>query len=69
MAFHVNERGTKNIGVYDPSTLRSPFAAYDPFRRNAAIATTMGVAAPDLLAAQQDPYSQNEVRKFMRQGR
>jgi hypothetical protein len=68
-AFHVNERGTKNIGVYDPSTLRSPFAAYDPFRRNAAIATTMGVAAPDLLAAQQDPYSQNEMRKFMRQGR
>tara|TARA_R110000868_G_scaffold275529_1_gene535237 strand:- start:10 stop:1494 length:1485 start_codon:yes stop_codon:yes gene_type:complete len=68
-AFHVNERGTKNIGVYDPSTLRSPFAAFDPFRRNAAIATTMGVAAPDLLASQQDSYSQNEMRKFMRQGR
>jgi hypothetical protein len=32
----------------------------------------MGVAAPDLLAAeqaQQDAYTQNEMRKFMRQGR
>ena len=51
-AFHVNERGTKNIGVYDPSSLRSPFAAYDPFRKDVATATAMGVALPDLLAAE-----------------
>ena len=53
----------------NPENERSRFAAFDPFRRNAAIATTMGVAAPDLLASQQDSYSQNEMRKFMRQGR
>jgi len=51
-AFHVNERGTKNIGIYDPSTLRSPFAAFDPFRKDVATATAMGVALPDLLAAE-----------------
>ena len=33
-----------------PEQVRSRFAAYDPFRRNAAIAAAMGVAAPDLLA-------------------
>jgi hypothetical protein len=31
-------------------TDRSKFAAFDPFRRTAAIAAAMGVAAPDLLA-------------------
>jgi len=30
--------------------VRSRFAAFDPFRRNAAVAAAMGVAAPDLLA-------------------
>jgi len=59
-AFHVNERGTKNIGVYDPSSLRSPFAAYDPFRKDVATATAMGVALPDLLAAEkQDKQKKN----------
>jgi hypothetical protein len=33
-----------------PENVRSRFAAFDPFRRNAAIAAAMGVAAPDLLA-------------------
>ena len=33
-----------------PQNVRSRFAAFDPFRRTAAIAATMGVAAPDLLA-------------------
>jgi hypothetical protein len=54
---------------FSPDQIRSRFAAFDPFRRTAAIAGAMGVAAPDLMAAQQDPYSQNEMRKFMRQGR
>ena len=59
--------------IVPPENIRSRFAAFDPFRRTAAIAATMGVAAPDLLAAeqqaQQDAYTQNEMRKFMRQGR
>lgn len=33
---------------------RSRFAAFDPFRRNAAIAAAMGVAAPDLLAKEKN---------------
>lgn len=33
-----------------PDSLRSTFAAFDPFRRTAATAAAMGVAAPDLLA-------------------
>lgn len=34
----------------NPDNLRSRFAAFDPFRKTAATATAMGVAAPDLLA-------------------
>lgn len=34
------------------NVLRSRFAAFDPWRRNALIAASMGVAAPDLLAAE-----------------
>ena len=55
--------------VFSPDQIRSRFAAFDPLRKTAATATAAGLAAPDLLAAQQDPYSQNEMRKFMRQGR
>ena len=36
----------------NPDNIRSRFAAFDPWRRNAAIAAAMGVAAPDLLAAE-----------------
>lgn len=36
--------------IVPPENLRSRFAAFDPFRRNAAIAAAMGVAAPNLLA-------------------
>ena len=40
-----------DVGVmFSPEQIRSRFAAYDPLRRNAAIAAAMGVAAPDLLA-------------------
>jgi len=34
----------------NPDNLRSRFAAFDPFRKTAATAAAMGVAAPDLLA-------------------
>ena len=39
------------IAVFDPETVRSKFAAFDPFRKDIATAKTMGVAAPDMLAA------------------
>ena len=53
--------------IVPPDNIRSRFAAYDPFRRNAAIAAAMGVAAPDLLSAQtkQQP-SQNSLNSFIR---
>jgi hypothetical protein len=37
--------------TFDPAQIRSRFAAFDPFRKDVATATAMGVAAPDLLAA------------------
>jgi len=49
-AFYNREQGVKNIGIYNPDNIRSRFAAFDPFRRNAALAAALGVAAPDLLA-------------------
>lgn len=57
--------------VFDPDQVRSRFAAFDPLRKTVATAAAAGLAAPDLLAAQpgQDAYNQNEMRKFMRQGR
>ena len=42
-----------DVGVmFSPDQIRSRFAAFDPFRRDAAIAAAMGVAAPNLLAAE-----------------
>lgn len=38
--------------IVPPENIRSRFAAFDPFRRNAAIAAAMGVAAPNLLASE-----------------
>jgi hypothetical protein len=39
----------------NPDLIRSRFAAFDPFRKSAATAATMGVAAPNLLAQERDP--------------
>lgn len=50
--------------IVPPENIRSRFAAFDPFRRSSAIAATMGAAAPDLLAAQQD----EEMRKLQQLG-
>jgi len=36
--------------IVPPENIRSRFAAFDPFRKTAATAAAMGVAAPDLLA-------------------
>ena len=45
--------GTEQV-TFNPDDIRSINAAFDPFRRNAAIATATGALAPDLLAAQED---------------
>ena len=47
--------------IVPPENIRSRFAAFDPFRRSAAIAATMGVAAPDLLAS---PIDEEELRRL-----
>lgn len=47
-----NSQRSTVTAVQDADMLRSRFAAFDPFRRTAAIAAAMGVAAPDLLANQ-----------------
>jgi hypothetical protein len=44
--------------------LRSRFAAFDPWRKTAATAATMGVAAPDLLAQEAPPMSREDI-EFM----
>ena len=44
--------GTQHTVAMNPDNIRVPSAAFDPFRRTAAIAAAMGVAAPDLLAAE-----------------
>lgn len=46
----VIEPGYPQSAFYNPDQLRSRFAAFDPFRKTAATAAAMGVAAPDLLA-------------------
>ena len=48
---YVDDRGVGTVYVmHDPDRIRSPFAAGDPRRRNAAVAAATGMAAPDLLA-------------------
>jgi len=42
--------GGTEFSVLEPDRIRSRFAAFDPFRKTAATAAAMGVAAPDLLA-------------------
>jgi hypothetical protein len=52
-------RSTVTEMVLDPNeNVRSRFAAFDPWRRNAAIAAAMGVAAPNLMA-----QDKNQLRK------
>jgi hypothetical protein len=53
------------LATSDPSRFRSRFAAFDPFRRTAATAALYGVAAPDLLAAQQEQPTEEQM-KYLR---
>ena len=52
---YINDVEAKGVTSYivPPENLRSQFAAFDPWRRNAAIATAMGLLAPDLLAKEE----------------
>ena len=45
--------GMENV-TFNPEDIRSRFAAFDPWRRNAAIAALTGTAAPDLMAGEND---------------
>jgi len=47
---------------FKPEQIRSRFAAFDPFRKDVATATAMGVALPDLLAAElpEDELKRNQ---------
>jgi hypothetical protein len=57
-------RNTVTEMVLNPAeNVRSRFAAFDPFRRTAATAAAFGVAAPDLLAAEQQD-DLNKMRKL-----
>ena len=50
-----------DVGVmFSPDQIRSRFAAFDPFRRDAAIAAAMGVAAPNLLAAEPEKKKEEQ---------
>jgi hypothetical protein len=50
------DKSINEIAIIDPAQIRSRFAAYDPFRRDVATATAMGVALPDLLAQPVNQY-------------
>jgi len=50
-----NMSGLESV-ITDPSNVRSRFASYDPFRKDVATATAMGVALPDLLAQPVNQY-------------
>lgn len=50
---------SKSTAHLEPSLIRSRFAAFDPFRKDIATATAMGVALPDLLAAEPTPQNQS----------
>jgi hypothetical protein len=53
-----NANDGKFLIPWDADQVRSRFAAFDPFRKTAATAAAMGVAAPDLLAQEQSSEMQ-----------
>jgi hypothetical protein len=57
--------GVKNdvLIPFAPEQLRSRFAAFDPFRRDAATAAAFGVAAPDLLAKEKTEEPPKKKKK------
>ena len=62
--------GTQHTVAMNPDNIRSRFAAFDPYRKSAAIAAAMGVAAPDLMADEkQKPAKKNIVPPVKKQGK
>ena len=55
------DKSVNEIAIIDPDQIRSRFAAFDPFRKTAATAAAMGVAAPDLLAQEQPVITQQQI--------
>jgi hypothetical protein len=47
--------------LVSPENIRSRFAAFDPWRKDAATAAAFGVAAPDLLAKEREKATGGEV--------
>jgi hypothetical protein len=50
----------------NPDNVRSRFAAFDPWRKDAATAAAFGVAAPDLLAQEQEPEKELTIEEFLK---
>jgi hypothetical protein len=53
--------------IWDPDLIRSREAAFDPWRKDAATAAAFGVAAPDLLAKEQEPEDRLTIDEFLKQ--
>jgi len=64
MTFNPGQTEEQYKVIFDPSNIRSRFAAFDPFRKDVATATAMGVALPDLLAAEKED-KQNKLSKAL----
>jgi hypothetical protein len=56
----------EHIISLNPDNVRSRFAAFDPFRKDAATAAAFGVAAPDLLAQEQEPEKELTIDEFLK---
>jgi hypothetical protein len=66
---YVNEvEGKGDVSyIVPPDNIRSRFAAFDPWRRDAATAAAFGVAAPDLLAKEQEkPEDRLTIEQFLK---
>lgn len=67
LAYHnmIEGDGGKSMMFVDPDRIRSRFAAFDPWRRNAAIASAMGTLAPDLLAQEREDIPRRPMSDLM----
>jgi hypothetical protein len=56
----------EHIISLNPDNVRSRFAAFDPWRKDAATAAAFGVVAPDLLAQEQEPEKKLTIDEFLK---
>jgi len=61
----MNDEFGDTVSLVSPENIRSRFAAFDPFRKDAATAALFGVAAPDLLAKEQEPEKELTIDEFL----